>query len=177
MACRPLDTRADRCPPASLVGKEHLVAQEHSGKAIVSVIVVLVAAVALYFALGMPGMDHGTGASMAGMDMAASSGPHRLVGPREFETLLEDPSATVVNVHVPYDGQIKDTDLLVPFDAIDASVLPADRAGALLVYCRSGNMSAIASTTLVELGYTNVVELGGGMQAWTESGRPLIYGG
>lgn len=150
-------------------------APEHSGKVIVVAFVVLAVAVALYFTLGMPGMDHQTGSSMAGMDMTTPSGPHRLVGPAEFEALLPDPSATVINVHVPYDGEIEHTDLFLPFNAIDPAQLPANRAAELLVYCRSGNMSAIASTRLVQLGYTNVVELDGGMQAWTESGRRLIH--
>ncbi len=90
--------------------------REHSGKAIVAGFVVLVVGVVLYFALGMPGMDHGTGSSMVGMDMTVSSGPHRLAAPAEFETLLGDPSATVINVHVPNDGEIEGTDLLMPFD-------------------------------------------------------------
>jgi len=34
-------------------------------------------------------------------------------------------------------------------------------------------MSAIASRTLAQLGYRHVVELRGGMQAWTRSGRKL----
>lgn len=148
---------------------------EHSGKVIVVAFVAFAAAVAVYFVLGMPGMDHQTGSSMAGMDMTTSSGPHRLVGPAEFEALLHDPSATVINVHVPYDGEIEHTDLFLPFNAIGPVRLPVNRAARLLVYCRSDNMSAIASTRLVTLGYTNVVELDGGMQAWTESGRPLIH--
>ena len=148
---------------------------EHSGKAVAVAFVAFAAAVALYFTLGMPGMDHQTGSSMPGMDMTTTSGPHRLVGPAEFEALLQDSSATVINVHVPYDGEITHTDLFLPFNAIGPARLPVNRAAELLVYCRSGNMSAIASTRLVKLGYTNVVELDGGMQAWTESGRRLIH--
>lgn len=147
---------------------------DRSGKVVVSAFVLFVAAVALYFAFGMPGMDHGKGSSMAGMEMTVPFAPHRLVGPAEFARLLMDPSATVINVHVPYDGEIEGTDLMMPFDGIDPGRLPAQRAAELLVYCRSGNMSAAASSTLVGLGYTNVVELDGGMQAWTESGQSLI---
>ena len=36
-----------------------------------------------------------------------------------------------------------------------------DRDQLILVYCRSGRRSKIASTALVELGYTNVKEFGG----------------
>ena len=126
-------------------------APEHSGKMVAAAFVGFAAAIALYFTLGMPGMNHQTGSSMPGMEMTTSSGPHRLVGPAEFEALLQDSSATVINVHVPYDGEITHTDLFLPFNEIDPERLPVNRAAELLVYCRSGNMSAIpsSSTTFV----------------------------
>jgi phage shock protein E len=42
------------------------------------------------------------------------------------------------------------------------------------VYCRSGHESAIAAQSLVDLGYTNIDNLDGGMTAWTASGGQLI---
>ncbi|MEP6562550.1 MAG: rhodanese-like domain-containing protein [Nakamurella sp.] len=38
----------------------------------------------------------------------------------------------------------------------------------------TGNMSAIAGRTLTALGYTDVLELGGGMAAWQGAGLSLI---
>ena len=38
----------------------------------------------------------------------------------------------------------------------------------------TGNMSAIAGRTLTALGYTNVLELRGGMTACQSAGLPLI---
>lgn len=147
---------------------------DRGGNILVAALVALIGGVALYFALGMPGMDHGTSPSMDGMDMGSPTTPHRLVGPEEFAGLVGNPSATVINVHVPYDGEIEGTDLFLPYDALDPTRLPADRATELLVYCRKGDMSAIASTTLVALGYTNIVELDGGMDAWGKTNRPTI---
>ena len=40
----------------------------------------------------------------------------------------------------------------------------------------SRNMSAEAAQTLSAMGYTDIVELDGGMRAWSESGRPLESG-
>ena len=51
---------------------------------------------------------------------------------------------------------------------------PADKTAPIVVYCRSGNESAIASQTLLDLGYTNIENLDGGMNAWSASGRQII---
>jgi len=79
-----------------------------------------------------------------------------------------------INVHVPNVGNIAGTDLAVPFDQISGSrELPADLATPLAVYCRSGNMSAPAVKDLAAMGYTDVVELDGGYDAWVQAGKPF----
>ena len=77
---------------------------------------------------------------------------------------------------MPFEGDIAGTDLSIPFDQIDANVgrLPADRSTGLAIYCRSGPMSTIAAEALHNLGYTDVVELRGGMRAWQADGHPLL---
>lgn len=99
----------------------------------------------------------------------------RLVDPDEFSAVIAEPNRVTVNVHVPFEGDIAGTDLSIPFDQIAAQAgrLPADRSTRLAIYCRSGPMSAIAAETLRDLGYTDVVELRGGMRAWQADGRPL----
>nr|WP_237159462.1 rhodanese-like domain-containing protein [Mycolicibacterium rhodesiae] len=52
--------------------------------------------------------------------------------------------------------------------------LPAVRSTALAVYCRTGRMSTIAASILGNLGYHDVVELAGGIQAWQQSGRTVV---
>ena len=97
-----------------------------------------------------------------------------LVDPDEFAARIGGPDVVTINVHTPNEGSIAGTDLVVPFDEIaESSELPADRSTPLAVYCRSGNMSADAVDDLVELGYTDIVELDGGFDAWEASGRPL----
>ena len=89
--------------------------------------------------------------------------------------MLENKDFPLINVHVPYEGEIERTDEFIPFDQIEQNVdkLPDDKDAQIVVYCRSGSMSAISARTLVELGYTDVWNLDGGMIAWEASGRPL----
>lgn len=160
--------------PASKARDNELhVPTERSGTVMVVAFMMFAVGVALYFALGMPGMDHGSGSTMDGMDMNSETPIHRLVDPVAFEAALDQPGTVVINVHVPYDGEISETDLLMPFDDIDAAALPSDRATPLAVYCRSDTMSAEAVVTLAGLGYMNIVELDGGMNAWRASGRTV----
>ena len=54
--------------------------------------------------------------------------------------------------------------VLLPVGTINeetaAEVIP-EKDSTVLVYCRSGNRSKTASSTLAELGYTNIYEFGG----------------
>jgi rhodanese-related sulfurtransferase len=97
-----------------------------------------------------------------------------LVGPDVFAARIEEPGVVTINVHIPDEGSIAGTDLTIPFDRIsESSELPVDRDTPLAVYCRSDNMSADAVNDLEALGYTDIVELDGGFDAWVASGRPL----
>ena len=98
----------------------------------------------------------------------------RLVGVDQFAERVGEPDVLTVNVHVPDEGQLPGTDLAIPFDEIsDSEALPSNRGTPLAIYCKSGNMSADAVDDLVALGYTDVVELDGGFDAWVEAGRRL----
>jgi len=94
----------------------------------------------------------------------------------QLSTMLESKDFFFVNTHVPYEGEIADTDAFIPYNELDAYAdqLPADKGAKIVLYCRSGRMSEIAAAALVEKGYTNVYELDGGMLAWEDAGLPLI---
>ena len=137
---------------------------------VIAMVVFAVAAIA-YFATGMPGMDHSDSSMNNGMTPHSA---HRMMTPASFETAIADTDVVVVNVHVPAEDITLDgTDLTMPFDDLDIGTLPLDRDATLAVYCRSGSMSAIAVERLLALGFTDVIELDGGTEAWTASGRSL----
>jgi rhodanese-related sulfurtransferase len=48
----------------------------------------------------------------------------------------------------------------------------ADKSKAVLIYCRLGNRSALAAQTMQQLGYTNVLSMAGGYEAWKKSQTP-----
>jgi phage shock protein E len=140
------------------------------GRRIIVIIALAVAAVVAYFALGMPGMDHGGGSD----GMASMDHPAMAVGVDEFASRLASSDAFVVNVHVPDEGSIEGTDARVPYDEIVDDVrLPANRDTPILLYCKTGRMSWEAATALVDAGYSDVVHLDGGMDAWVAEGRSL----
>lgn len=93
-----------------------------------------------------------------------------------LDAMLAAKDFVLVNVHVPYEGELADTDLFIPFDRIaeETSSLPADKAARIVLYCRSGSMSAIAARTLVGLGYTGVYNLDGGLNAWRARGFEVL---
>ena len=45
----------------------------------------------------------------------------------------------------------------------------ADKFAPVLLYCRSGNRSALAALTMQELGYTHVMSMAGGYESWKKS--------
>lgn len=104
------------------------------------------------------------------------SNPVELIDPDEFGgALAARPEMPLINVHIPYEDHIEGTDAFIAFDSIlESADLPTDKAAPIALYCRSGNMSAQASAALADAGYTNVIDLDGGMNAWEADGNPLI---
>ena len=110
-----------------------------------------------------------------GTPITAPGGTYRQIEPTALKAMLTRKDFTFVNVHVPYEGEIAQTDAHVPYDQIAQQIarLPAERNAKIVLYCRTGHMSRIAAEALVRLGYTNVWDLAGGFEAWKRVGFPL----
>ena len=94
----------------------------------------------------------------------------------ELKTMLEEKDFFFVNVHIPYEGELPDTDIFIPFDEIEENLsqFPQDKDAKIVLYCRSGSMSATAAREMVGLGYTNIYNLDGGFRSWNEAGYEFI---
>ena len=102
----------------------------------------------------------------------------KLVEADEFERLMKQEGVFVLNVHTPYEGELNGTrEFIEDWENIELhqEQLPEDKNTPILIYCRSGRMSASASQQLVRLEYKNVYDLNGGMNAWKSSGREIIF--
>lgn len=101
---------------------------------------------------------------------------HDTVTAKQLANMLKTKEFTLINVHIPYEGEIEKTDTFIPFDQIvaNSASLPKDKNAPIILYCRSGRMSGEALTTVRKLGYTNVKHVSGGMDAWKNSGGKLL---
>jgi phage shock protein E len=142
-----------------------------------SVVRYRVALAALFVAL-LAGCGTGGGkASTAdGKEPAQATAAFARLDPATFAERMNDQGATVINVHIPYEGEIDQTDAFIPYDKIlGDSRLPKDKNSEILLYCRSGRMSEEAGTALHDAGYTKVAHLEGGMRGWEAAGRKLLH--
>lgn len=103
------------------------------------------------------------------------------VGVDEFDDAIsENPNGFLLDVRTTSewnsDGYIKGA-TLIPHDSLDERLdeLPEDKEDLILLYCRSGNRSQKAAQTLLDLGYTNLIELDVGINGWKSDGKPVIY--
>lgn len=111
-----------------------------------------------------------------GKKISVQGGQYTDISVAELQKMLEGKDFLFVNVHIPFEGDIPDTDLSIPFDEIEQNLdkLPSDKNSKIVLYCRSDRMSGIAAETLVKLGYTNIWNLDGGFVAWEQAGLPII---
>jgi rhodanese-related sulfurtransferase len=98
-----------------------------------------------------------------------------VVSPSQLNAELAAKDFLLVNVHVPYEGEIAGTDAHLTYANVPAIAawLGPDLAVKTVIYCKSNYMASIAGPALVALGYCNVRYLDGGMIGWKAAGYPL----
>jgi len=113
--------------------------------------------------------------SVTGETVNVTGGSYQNVNPDDLNIMRKNKDFVFINVHTPFAGNIAGTDLSIPYDEIEQNLsrLPADKNAKIVLYCRSGRMSAIAAEELVSLGYINIWNLNGGMVEWEQAGYDL----
>jgi rhodanese-related sulfurtransferase len=87
------------------------------------------------------------------------------ISPAEAKEIMDNEETIVLDVRTKqeYDQGYIEGSVLLPVDEISAKAeeVLKDKEAKILVYCRSGNRSATAAKTLIEMGYENVLDFGG----------------
>ncbi|MGA0962938.1 MAG: rhodanese-like domain-containing protein, partial [Ilumatobacteraceae bacterium] len=92
-------------------------------------------------------------------------------------TFLAENSPTIIDVRTQEEfaaGYIAGATLIDISSPVFADAISAlDRSATYFVYCRSGNRSATATSKMIELGFTSVFELDGGIVSWAAAGNDI----
>jgi len=112
---------------------------------------------------------------VSGETVEVNGGSYQNITPDELTAMLKAKDFVFINVHIPFAGNIANTDLSIPYDQIEQNLsqLPSDKNAKIVLYCRSGRMSEIAAEELVSLGYTKIWNLTGGMVEREQAGYKL----
>ena len=115
------------------------------------------------------------GSSQVGQEVSVDGGSYRVVSVQELQTMLVSKDFVMVNVHIPWQGDLPQTDLRLAYDQIGENLdqLPPEKDAKILVYCLTSGMAKKAIVTLLAEGYTNLWMLDGGTTAWEEAGLSL----
>lgn len=126
---------------------------------------------AVFLALGLcacTAADTGDGsqAQDASVTSGTSVGVYRNINAQEAKQIMDSESGYIIlDVRTAEEyaqGHIPGAILIPDYELNEraAQELP-DKNQLLLIYCRSGRRSKLAAQTLVEAGYTNILEFGG----------------
>ena len=103
---------------------------------------------------------------LTGCGGTAAGDAYQQISQEEAKEMMDSQEVIILDVREQdeYDSGHIPGAVLLPVGTIDedtaAEVIPG-KDSTVLVYCRSGNRSKTASSTLAELGYTGIYEFGG----------------
>ena len=103
---------------------------------------------------------------LAGCGRNTADGAYQQITQEDAKEMMDTQEVIILDAReqAEYDSGHIPGAVLLPVGTIDettaAEVIP-EKDSTVLVYCRSGNRSKTASSTLAVLGYTNIYEFGG----------------
>jgi rhodanese-related sulfurtransferase len=96
-----------------------------------------------------------------------------LLDPREFASAIEQPNVQVVDVRRPVEwssGHLPSA-VHMPLNRLIGTMRELDPKRPIAVHCKSGYRSSIAVSLLEREGFSNIVHMRGGWDAWQETGH------
>lgn len=105
----------------------------------------------------------------------------RALSATEAAPLLNDPATTVLDIRTVQEvaqARLPGDLLHLDFHAGDFArkLGTLDPNARYLMYCRSGQRSATARQLMSQMGFTDVVDLAGGLVGWANAGLPMDVG-
>jgi molybdopterin/thiamine biosynthesis adenylyltransferase/rhodanese-related sulfurtransferase len=100
------------------------------------------------------------------------------IQPFEAQQEIEGGGVVLIDTREPHEYQEAHLEggKLVPPGLLGDEIEGAapDKSARTILYCRSGNRSALAAAQMQALGYTDVASMEGGILAWQEQGLPVV---
>ena len=93
--------------------------------------------------------------------------------------IQENPDLVVLDVRTKEEYEISHLQnaILIPVSDLKDRLAELDKDKKILVYCKTGIRSAIASGILVDNGFSSVYNMLGGIDDWIKAGEPVVLGG
>jgi len=113
-----------------------------------------------------------------GPTAAAAPAAGASLAPADFAAAAKLPDTTLLDVRTPSEfasGHLVGA-VNVDVEATDfaTKIVALDKTKNYAVYCRSGNRSKVAMTTLQQAGFTKVFDLAGGINAWKSANGEVV---
>lgn len=108
--------------------------------------------------------------AVAGLVTACGSSASAKQGALDFATTAGTPGTVILDVRTPAEyaeGHIPGAvNIDVEGGTFDQQIAGLDTGATYALYCHSGRRSANAAAIMADAGFTHLVELDGGIQAW-----------
>jgi rhodanese-related sulfurtransferase len=92
--------------------------------------------------------------------------------------MVEQGEAVILDVRTPAEFAAGHLPGAINIDVESADfadrVAGLDETAETLVYCRTGNRSGVATDEMAELGFTDMADLQGGIEAWATEGEQVV---
>jgi rhodanese-related sulfurtransferase len=103
------------------------------------------------------------------------------MNPQAVAERLKQPKGSLIllDVRTPgewtHDGRI-DGATLIPIEEIHLRSAELPKDAEIIVYCHTGSRSNAVANYLAKIGYSNIGDMAGGIEAWLWAGLPVVRG-